>query len=49
MKALRRVLKSGRDFKGSASAGSNNGGVSKQRYLTLSGMVKGELASTQSS
>ena len=49
MKALRRVLKSGRDFKGSASAGSNNGGVSKQRYLTLSGIVEEEVASAQSS
>ena len=47
MKALRRVLKSGRDFKGSASAGSNNGGVSKQRYLTLSGLVEEELASAE--
>lgn len=45
--SLQRVLKSGRNFKGCVSAGSNNGSISKQRYRLLHNIVEAEIASTQ--
>jgi len=41
---LQHVLKSGRDFKGAVSAGSNNGGVSQLRYQLLRGIIEEEIA-----
>jgi hypothetical protein len=40
---LQHVLKSGRDFKGAVSAGSNNGGVSQLRYQLLRGIIEEEI------